>query len=98
MMAVAAAQKNREMFAIKKSYSIEVSPKKNQTIFQFESKEKHKPNRVTRFGIRDYPKVLCASKTSWPGSPDHFCDPAFLSFRKFSLDTKFNSIRSSVGQ
>lgn len=25
MMAVAAAQKNREMFAIKKSYSIEVS-------------------------------------------------------------------------
>jgi len=25
-MAVAAAQKNREMFAIKKSYSIEVSP------------------------------------------------------------------------
>lgn len=26
MMAVAAAQKNREMFAIKKSYSIEVSP------------------------------------------------------------------------
>ena len=28
MMAVAAAQKNREMFAIKKSYSIEVSFKK----------------------------------------------------------------------
>lgn len=30
MMAVAAAQKNREMFAIKKSYSIEVSFEKKK--------------------------------------------------------------------
>jgi len=39
MMAVAAAQKNREMFAIKKSYSIEVSPKK---------KPNHFPIRIER--------------------------------------------------
>jgi len=37
MMAVAAAQKNREMFAIKKSYSIEVSRKSSKTYnFQIE--------------------------------------------------------------
>lgn len=35
MMAVAAAQKNREMFAIKKSYSIEVSPyKTSNNVFE----------------------------------------------------------------
>lgn len=34
MMAVAAAQKNREMFAIKKSYSIEVSVGKTRESLQ----------------------------------------------------------------
>jgi len=41
MMAVAAAQKNREMFAIKKSYSIEVSPKNKTKPFSNSNRKRN---------------------------------------------------------
>jgi len=42
MMAVAAAQKNREMFAIKKSYSIEVSHNHTYDVVSCLEREKRK--------------------------------------------------------